>query len=171
LSEVSFRPEGLILRGQGRFDAEALVARDQYGRFSTIAFVDDVRQTMLIDTNTATVMIPYEAAQHIGIDAAKLDFSARLATATGEYRVAPVRLASVRIQSLVVLDVPAVVMPQGHLNTGILGTSFLNRLAEVSFRPDGLILRGYAPARAAYVDQGWFSQSSGPYPAGSSGLK
>ena len=171
LSEVSFRPEGLVLRGQGRFDAEAMVPRDQNGRFSTIAFIDDVRQAMLVDTNSATVMIPYEAAHHIGIDPANLDFSARLTTASGEYPVAPVRLASVRIQSLVVLDVPAVVMPRGRLNTGVLGTSFLNRLAEVSFRPDGLILRGYAPARAAYVDQGWFSQSSGPYPAGSSGLK
>lgn len=95
----------------------------------------------LIDTGASLVLIPWEDAQAMGVDMHSLDFTMPVQTANGESLVAPVRMPEMRIGNLSVPDVRAAVAPPGALHGGLLGMSFLNRLSEVTFRGDRVILK------------------------------
>ena len=56
--------------------------------------------------------------------------------------MAPVRIPVVRIGTISVRDVEAVVVPRGRLATSLLGMSFLRRLGDVSMTRGRLTLRG-----------------------------
>ncbi len=70
------------------------------------------------------------------------DVTREVATANGLVRVAPIRLGSVQIGSIVVRDVEAVAVPRVRLRTGPLGMSFLKRLRDFSTAGGRLTLRG-----------------------------
>ena len=120
---------------------EAELHRGWDGHYRAEAEVNGVPLKLMIDTGASMVLLPYEDAAAVGIDTASLDFSVPVATANGHSAVAPVRLSSVRIGSVAVFDVTAAVARPGRLKTGLLGMSFLDRLAETSFQKDRLILR------------------------------
>ena len=67
-------------------------------------------------------------------------------TANGSTTVAPIQLSSIRVQHVAVFDIQGAVARPGRLETGLLGMSFLERLAETSFRGDHLILRQTLPS-------------------------
>lgn len=111
------------------------------GHYRADAEINGVPLTLMIDTGSSMVLLPYEDAISVGLDPARLDFSIPVTTANGHSAVAPVRLSSIKIGSIVVFDVPAAVAQPDRLKSGLLGISFLDRLYETSFRKDRLILR------------------------------
>ncbi len=124
---------------------EEELRRDWDGHFSARTEVNGVDLNLLIDTGASMVLIPYEDAVRIGIDPRKLEYSIPVTTANGRSSVAPIELSSIRINSIAVFDVPAAVAKPGRIKTGLLGISFLDRLAEVSFQGNRLVLRQYIP--------------------------
>jgi aspartyl protease family protein len=105
----------------------------------------------MIDTGASMVLIPYEQAASIGINPDTLDYSMPVTTANGRSSVAPIRLSSIKIGPIAVFDIPAAVAQPGRLKTGLLGMSFLDRLAETSFQGDRLILRQRSPGQDSDV--------------------
>jgi aspartyl protease family protein len=86
------------------------------------------------------VVLTYEDAQRLGLSPRNLDFSARVSTANGISRVAPVTLDRVRVEDIVVRDVPAAVAESGALAVNLLGMSFLGRLSRFELAGSELIL-------------------------------
>ncbi len=58
------------------------------------------------------------------------DFDARVSTANGMARAKKVRLSRVRVGTITVSDVEALVTEPGALGVNLLGMSFLRRLAR-----------------------------------------
>ena len=83
---------------------------------------------MLVDTGATTIAMTWEDAQGAGLHVRDSDFTLRSSTANGVALFAPVKLESVRIGTIVVYDVPAVVARRGQLTTTLLGMSFLRQV-------------------------------------------
>ena len=97
------------------------------------AAVNDRAATFIDDTG-ATLVALYEDAEQLGLAPRSLDFSAHAQTAKGVARVASITLDRVRVDDIIVRDVPAVVAERGALGTNLLGMSFLGRLKSVQSR-------------------------------------
>lgn len=110
------------------------------------AEVNGTALELMIDTGASMVLLPYEDAIAVGIDPDELDFSVPVTTANGHSAVAPVQLSSIRIGRIAAFNVPAAVAQPEMLKSGLLGMSFLNRIDEVTFRDDRLILRQHPDA-------------------------
>jgi aspartyl protease family protein len=132
-----------------RVTGEAELRRAWDGHYRAEAEVNGVDLKLMIDTGASMVLIPYEQAARIGINPATLDYSLPVTTANGRSSVAPVQLSSIKVGPIAVFDVPAAVAQPGRLKTGLLGMSFLDRLAETSFQGDRLILRQSRPGSEA----------------------
>jgi aspartyl protease family protein len=128
-----------------RTAGEAELRRGWDGHYRAEAEVNGVALRLMIDTGASMVLIPYEHAASIGINPDTLDYSLPVTTANGRSSVAPIRLSSIKIGPIAVFDIPAAVAQPGRLKTGLLGMSFLDKLAETSFQGDRLILRQRSP--------------------------
>jgi aspartyl protease family protein len=90
----------------------------------------------LVDTGAGSVVLTLADAAAAGISRGSLDFSARISTANGIARAAPVRLRDVRIGQLSVNGVSAFVGENLHVS--LLGMSFLKRIEGFEIR-DGVL--------------------------------
>jgi clan AA aspartic protease (TIGR02281 family) len=102
---------------------------NSYGHFVVQAEINGARVELLTDTGATYVALNYDTAIKLGFDPKKLDFSSRSSTANGIARVAPVDLAQVRIGSIVLKDVKAVIAEPGKMTQNLLGMSFIRRLS------------------------------------------
>jgi aspartyl protease family protein len=102
------------------------------------AAVNGALVRVLVDTGASLVTLTPADARAVGIDPAGLVFSARVNTANGTARMAPVTLREVRIGQLSIYDVPAAVIE--NLNVSLLGMSFLNRLQGYEMRDGKLTI-------------------------------
>ena len=93
---------------------------------------------LLVDTGASLVTLTLADARAAGIDPGHLAFSARVNTANGAARIAPVTLREIRIDQLSVYDVPAAVLQ--NLNVSLLGMSFLTRLQSYEMREGKLTI-------------------------------
>jgi aspartyl protease family protein len=134
-----------------RAAGEAELHRAWDGHYRATAEVNGIKMRLMVDTGATMVLIPFEQAAEIGIDPDSLDFSMPVTTANGRSSVAPIRLSSIKIGPIAVFDVPAAVTRPGRLKTGLLGMSFLDRLAETSFQGDRLILRQHIPGQRDHL--------------------
>ncbi len=130
-----------------RSTGEAELRRAWDGHYRATAEINGVKLRLMVDTGASMVLIPFEQVEEIGIDPGLLDFSMPVTTANGRSSVAPVRLSSIKIGPIAVFDIPAAVARPGRLKTGLLGMSFLDKLAETSFQGDRLILRQRSPGQ------------------------
>jgi aspartyl protease family protein len=96
---------------------------------------------MLVDTGASFVALTYADAAAAGIRPMPSDFNVRMATANGISSAAEVRLHEVRIDTIDVGDVPAIVMPQGAAATSLLGMSFLRKLGSFKIIAGDLVLK------------------------------
>ena len=124
---------------------EAELRRGWDGHYKAEAEVNGVTLRLMIDTGASMVLIPYEQAAAIGVNVDTLEYSMPVTTANGRSSVAPIQLSSIKIGPIAVFDIPAAVALPGKLKTGLLGMSFLDKLAETSFQGDRLILRQHSP--------------------------
>jgi len=134
-----------------RAAGEAELHRAWDGHYRATAEVNGVKLKLMIDTGASMVLIPFEQAAKIGINTDTLDFSMPVTTANGRSSVAPIRLSSIKIGPIAVFDVAAAVTRPGRLKTGLLGMSFLDKLAETTFRGDLLILRQHIPGQNVHL--------------------
>ena len=122
------------------FAREVRLKSDGRGHFMLDAAVNDREATFMADTGATVVALTYEDAERLGLAPRSLDFSARVQTANGIARVAPVTLDRVRVDDITVRDVSAIVAERGALSTNLLGMSFLGRLKSFQMQGNVLVL-------------------------------
>jgi clan AA aspartic protease (TIGR02281 family) len=105
------------------------LAANDYGHFIVQAEINRAKVELLTDTGATYVALNYETALQLGFNESNLRFTSRSSTANGIARVAPVNLNYVRIGSIVLHDVKAVIAEPGKMTQNLLGMSFINRLA------------------------------------------
>jgi aspartyl protease family protein len=120
---------------------EEKLERGWDGHYRAETLVNGRAIEMMIDTGASMVVLPFEDAARLGIDPGTLDFTMPVSTANGRSTVAPLTLDEVRVGEIVVREVSAAVAHPGRLHTALLGMSFLDRIAETSFRGRKLFLR------------------------------
>lgn len=126
--------------GNGKFSGEVRLRADRRGHFVFPGDVDGRTVTFMADTGASIVALTFEDARRAGLAPQSLDFTGRVSTANGVARVAPVMLSRVRVGSITLRDVPAVVAEKGALEVNLLGMSFLGRLESFNLRGDELVL-------------------------------
>lgn len=114
---------------------------DARGHFVTDIRVNNQFVRSLVDTGASVVALTAEDARKIGVSAARGDGMMSVSTANGVVRVARVRIPELRLQSLVVRDVEAVIMPEGAMSHTLLGMSFLKRLGSFEMQGKTLVLK------------------------------
>jgi aspartyl protease family protein len=136
-------PSVAEITGQKRapgFSGEARLKADHSGHFVFEGSVNDRSVTFMADTGATMVALTYESAKRVGLSPHNLDFSARVSTANGVTRVAPVVLDRVRVKDITLRNVPAAVAQKGALATNLLGMSFLGRLGSFQIQDGELVL-------------------------------
>ena len=105
---------------------------DSRGHFQAEAAINGRTAVVLIDTGATSVALRAEDAGRFGLKAIlPADYTVPIATANGTTRAARVTLDEVRIGSVRVRKVEALVMPERTLATNLLGMSFIRRLSNV----------------------------------------
>ncbi len=112
---------------------QAVLAADGRGHFITESTVNGASMRLLVDTGATVVAIPGSEARRLGIDFVKGQRSF-VQTANGPAPVYQIKLDSVKVGEIELLNVDAIVMDGGGLAQPLLGMSFLNR---VEMRRDG----------------------------------
>jgi aspartyl protease family protein len=100
----------------------------QNGHFSIAAEVDGRHMDFLVDTGASVIALREQDAARLGIHPAEREYTAKVSTANGIVRAAPVELSLVEIGSLSVRNVAAMVLPDDALGQNLLGMSFLSRV-------------------------------------------
>ena len=122
------------------FAREVRLKADPRGHFIFDAAINDRPASFMADTGATLVVLTYEDAARVGLSPHSLDFSGYAQTANGVSRVAPVMLDRVRVDDIVVRNVPAAVAEKGALDTNLLGMSFLGRLKSFQMQGRELVL-------------------------------
>jgi aspartyl protease family protein len=110
------------------------------GHFRVAGRIDGRRLNFMVDTGASVIALTERDAASIGIHPSQRDYSAAMKTANGIVRGAPVKLALVEIDDLMVHDVAAVVLPDSALSDNLLGLSFLQRLHRFEYADGRLVL-------------------------------
>ena len=113
-------------------------AANQRGHVILEAAVNGAPVRMLVDTGASLVTLTPQDARAAGIAPGELVYNARVNTANGTTRMAPVTLREIRIDQLSLYDVPAAVLE--NLNLSLLGMSFLTRLQGYEMRDGKLTI-------------------------------
>lgn len=122
------------------FSGEVRLKGDRRGHFVFEGAVNGRSITFMADTGASIVALTYEDARRAGLSPQSLKFNARVDTANGIARVAPVMLARVRVGDITVRNVRAAVAEKGALTTNLLGMTFLGRLSSFEMRRGELVL-------------------------------
>ncbi|KPF70698.1 hypothetical protein IP69_09255 [Bosea sp. AAP35] len=118
------------------------VAADYRGHYVVHPSIDNFRIQMLVDTGASLVALTAKDARALGIQLSSADYKMALNTANGTVRGARVNLREVRLGSILVRNVEAVVLPEGALSMSLLGTSFLGKLRGYEVQTGRMVLRG-----------------------------
>lgn len=111
-----------------------------YGHHMVEADIGGTTVELLTDTGATYVALNYETALKLGYTQQTLRFTSRSSTANGIARVAPVTLDYVRIGSILIRDVKAVIAEPGKMTQNLLGMSFIRELAGFELRGDRLLM-------------------------------
>jgi len=116
---------------------EVVLQRNRAGHYVADGEINGDRVVFLLDTGATQVALSTQLARRLGL---KLGAAVTLQTAAGPAVGYQVRLASVRLASIEMRDVSALVSDGLDPGTVLLGMNFLKRL-ELIQRDDRLILR------------------------------
>lgn len=114
---------------------------DAGGHYQAQIEIEGQRIPMLVDTGATIVALRSEDAARLGLNPAPADFTISISTANGELRAARATLREVRLENILVTDVPAVIMPQGALGQSLLGMSFMKKLSSFQSAGGELVLK------------------------------
>ncbi|GLK77559.1 peptidase [Methylopila jiangsuensis] len=110
------------------------------GHFRTEAMIGGRRAPMLVDTGATVVAFSYETGRDLGLISGGDRFDLPVATANGSVGARQVTAPEIRIGSISVTNVPAVVLAPGAMDGNLLGMSFLSRLKRMESTRDRLVL-------------------------------
>ena len=110
------------------------------GHFQVEGRVDGRRVNFMVDTGASLIALTERDAAMLGIHPAEREYTARINTANGTVRAAPVELGMVEIDDILVRNVPAVVLPDSALSDNLLGLAFLKRLRRFEYSEGKLVL-------------------------------
>ncbi|MCB1481871.1 MAG: TIGR02281 family clan AA aspartic protease [Rhodobiaceae bacterium] len=147
---VSPKLETLALSSPGRDEQISAVQSSNYksltleadrnGHFRVEAVINGRRVPMLADTGATSVVLNAEDARKIGLRPHDEDFTVRMNTANGVSRAAPVVLKDIRIGSIRVKNIQALVAEPGVLDINLLGMTFIGALNRFDMKGDTLTL-------------------------------
>lgn len=101
---------------------------DQSGHYFVDASISGRAVRFVVDTGATSVVISAETARRLNLSPSRSDFTGISRTANGAVPFVPIQLAEVRVGSIVLRNVDAAILPEGALETDLLGMSFLKRL-------------------------------------------
>lgn len=116
------------------------IAADRSGHYRSEIRVNGRSVNALIDTGASFVVLRYEDARSLGLVYGSDRFDVPVQTANGTAHVRRIRLSSVRLGSIELDDIEALVAEEGMLATNLLGMSFLKRLSRYEVRNGTLVL-------------------------------
>jgi aspartyl protease family protein len=116
------------------------IAPDSRGHFETEGRIEGQRIGFMVDTGASVIALNETSAARFGLRPSRGDYKASVATANGNVRAAPIRLAMVDIGGIVVRDVDAIVLPDEALSENLLGLSFLSKLKRFEYANGRLVL-------------------------------
>lgn len=117
------------------------IARDRGGHYSAEFQLNNARVDGLIDTGASSIAINETTARKAGIRLSDSDFVYSVNTANGQTRAARTVIRSVRLGSIRVDNVEAMVLSDDALSTVLIGMSFMNRLRGFEYANGSLVLR------------------------------
>lgn len=110
------------------------IRSDRSGHYVTDVDFNGRRFRAIVDTGATLIALRYEDARALGLVTPSDRFDIRVNTANGVARAKRVQLRSVRIGSIQLENVEAMVLDEGMLGQNLLGMSFLRRLARFEFK-------------------------------------
>jgi aspartyl protease family protein len=116
------------------------IPADRQGHYRSQIEVNGRAFDALVDTGASLVVLRYEDARDLGLVYGSDRFNLGVQTANGTAHAIRVKLSSVRLGSIELDDVDALVMEEGLLKTNLLGMSFLKRLSHYEVRNNTLVL-------------------------------
>lgn len=116
------------------------LAADASGHFVADIRINGLFIKGLLDTGATQIALPLSEARRIGIDPPASDYRAPVNTASGQTQAARVKLREVRLESIVVQDVDALVIREG-LEVTLIGMSFFKQLQSTEMRGAMLVLK------------------------------
>jgi len=105
---------------------------DRVGQYHSDVVLEGMTYNMIVDTGATYVALSYDDAVRLNHIPLANDFKYSINTANGAVRAALVTLREVQIQTLMVRDVPAIVMARGVVSAPLLGMSFLKKFKVVA---------------------------------------
>ncbi|MFD1331546.1 TIGR02281 family clan AA aspartic protease [Methylopila musalis] len=113
---------------------------DRDGHFRAEAMIGGRRAPMLVDTGATVVAFSYEYGRDLGLISGGDRFDLTVSTANGQVGARRVVAPEIRIGSIRVADVQAVVLAPGAMDGNLLGMSFLSRLTRMESSRERLVL-------------------------------
>jgi aspartyl protease family protein len=110
------------------------IRSDRSGHYTTDVDFNGRRFRAIVDTGATLIALRYEDARALGLVTPSDRFDIKVSTANGTARAKRVQLRSVRIGSIQLENVEAMVLDEGMLGQNLLGMSFLRRLARFEFK-------------------------------------
>jgi aspartyl protease family protein len=111
------------------------------GHYFADVEIEGARLRMLVDTGATVIALSGDDADKLGLRPAPSDFNVPVSTANGVNNAARARLREVRIGSINVAGVEALIMPRAAGTQSLLGMSFLKRLSSFNVDSQRLVLR------------------------------
>ena len=144
IDNASRRPKPRDPHAPGPGNGKGVVAltADRAGHFTVRAGMGEGCIDLMVDTGATTVTLTHEDARQLGVRPMPDDYTVPVATANGLARAAAVRIDELRVGTIRLRDVRAVVVPAGALSRSLLGMSFIGRLTRFEMRGRRLVLEG-----------------------------
>ena len=111
------------------------------GHFTANVTVNGRSVAMLVDTGASTVVLRRADAETLGVDTRALKFTVPVQTANGVAYAAHARLRRIKVGSIELSEVDALVAQPGMLKESLLGMTFLSRLRSYEFTGQYLTFR------------------------------
>lgn len=116
------------------------LAADPSGHFVADIQINGLFIKGLFDTGATQIALPLSEARRLGINPPAVDYKVPVNTASGETRAARIKLREVRLETIVVRDIDALVIRDG-LEVTLIGMSFFRQLQSTEMRGAMLVLR------------------------------
>lgn len=110
------------------------------GQFWTDAKINNRNITLLVDTGASMVALTLDDAKRAGVKPRSLEYNVPVSTAGGQVMAARTRLKSIKVGSIRVKDVQAVVIPEG-LHVSLLGMTYLGQVKKIEVSPTEMTLK------------------------------
>jgi len=110
------------------------------GHFQVEAKIGARRIPFMVDTGATLVALTWETARELNLVSPGDPMTVDISTANGSLKARRITLDRLDVEGVEVDHVPALVLPQGALQTNLLGMSFLSRLAHFEISRGTLVL-------------------------------